>query len=117
MPTGRMKAPRCNWRDPIIPAAPRVVDKAAPRVDAGVVLDQISTKLPLSLRGAHRATKQSGAGESRWSRDCFAEPVLGRRTAPTRGLENDSWNWWCSLSEICSEVRMAKKTPPVRPGA
>jgi len=35
-------------------------------------LDQISTKFPLSLRGAHRATKQSHAGESRWGRDCFA---------------------------------------------
>jgi hypothetical protein len=35
-----------------------------------LVLDLISTKLPLSLRGAHRATKQS---------------------------RNDSWNWWCNL--------------------
>jgi hypothetical protein len=53
---------------------------------------QISTKLPLSLRGAHRAPKQSRAGEFRWARDCFA------------CARNDSWNWWRNLIESCSNA-------------
>ncbi len=40
----------------------------------------------MSLREAHRAMKQSRADKPLSARDCFAEPVLGRRIAPTRGL-------------------------------
>jgi hypothetical protein len=52
-----------------------------------MALDRIlSEEKWMSLRGAHRATKQSRCGDPPPVRDCFAAPVLGRRIAPTRGL-------------------------------
>src|SRR5580704_1288704 len=54
MPTGRMKAPKCNRRDPVIAAAPQVVDKPVPWADAGVGADcrEIKSRGPDGRRSA-----------------------------------------------------------------
>jgi len=58
------------------------------------------------------ATKQSRCGEPPPVRDCFAEPVLGRRIAPTRGLAMTGSNLpeigpdpWCNLyGRFCLQI-------------